>query len=103
VRRTYPSLYDHKLDLAIVGLLDPVGWGGREETILEQATRLTLMVSLMGSALPEVSLFVVGDLWRPVHSAACRRLPRVDPGRSSQHANGTEGVVSRNRVPLLSS
>jgi sodium/hydrogen antiporter len=36
---------------AILGLLDPVGWRGQGETILEQATRLTLAISLMGVAL----------------------------------------------------
>ena len=35
---------------AVSGLLDPAGWGSRT-TILEQATRLTLAVSLMGVAL----------------------------------------------------
>jgi NhaP-type Na+/H+ or K+/H+ antiporter len=35
---------------AVLGLLDPAGWGSRE-TILEQAARLTLAISLMGVAL----------------------------------------------------
>ncbi len=34
----------------ILGLLDPAGWGS-QETILEQAARLTLAISLMGVAL----------------------------------------------------
>lgn len=36
---------------AAFGLLDPAGWGSSRTTILEQATRLTLAVSLMGVAL----------------------------------------------------
>jgi NhaP-type Na+/H+ or K+/H+ antiporter len=36
---------------AALGLLDPAGWGSQEETILEQAARLTLAISLMGVAL----------------------------------------------------
>ena len=36
---------------AVFGLLDPASWGTQEETILEQATRLTLAISLMGVAL----------------------------------------------------
>lgn len=35
---------------AVLGLLDPAGWGS-QETILEQAARLTLAISLMGVAL----------------------------------------------------
>jgi len=35
---------------AALGLLDPAGWGSRE-TILEEAARLTLAISLMGVAL----------------------------------------------------
>ena len=35
---------------AVLGLLDPAEWG-RQETILEQAARLTLAISLMGVAL----------------------------------------------------
>lgn len=35
---------------AALGLLDPAGWGS-QETILEQAARLTLAISLMGVAL----------------------------------------------------
>lgn len=40
---------------AVLGAMDPAGWGSRE-TILEQATRVTLAVSLMGVALrlPEI-------------------------------------------------
>ena len=36
---------------AALGLLDPASWGSQEETILEQAARLTLAISLMGVAL----------------------------------------------------
>lgn len=39
------------LGTAAFGLLDPAGWGSDRTTILEQATRLTLAVSLMGLAL----------------------------------------------------
>ncbi|MDP9476875.1 MAG: cation:proton antiporter [Actinomycetota bacterium] len=35
---------------AALGLLDPAGWGS-QETVLEQAARLTLAISLMGVAL----------------------------------------------------
>jgi sodium/hydrogen antiporter len=35
----------------VFGLLNPTSWGGQETTILEQATRLTLAISLMGVAL----------------------------------------------------
>jgi sodium/hydrogen antiporter len=35
---------------AVFGLLESAGWGS-QETILEQATRLTLAISLMGVAL----------------------------------------------------
>ena len=35
---------------AALGLLDPAGWGSRE-TVVEQAARLTLAISLMGVAL----------------------------------------------------
>ncbi len=35
---------------AALGLLEPAGWGS-QETILEQAARLTLAISLMGVAL----------------------------------------------------
>jgi sodium/hydrogen antiporter len=35
---------------AALGVLDPTGWGS-QETILEQAARLTLAISLMGVAL----------------------------------------------------
>lgn len=43
---------------AALGLLDPAGWGS-QETILEQAARLTLAISLMGVALrlPKRELF----------------------------------------------
>ncbi len=43
---------------AVLGLLDPAGWGS-QETILEQAARLTLAISLMGVALrlPKRELF----------------------------------------------
>jgi NhaP-type Na+/H+ or K+/H+ antiporter len=34
-----------------LGLLDPAGWSGSEHTILEQAARLTVAISLMGIAL----------------------------------------------------
>jgi sodium/hydrogen antiporter len=36
---------------AALGLLEPAGWGSQKETILEQAARLTLAISLMGVAL----------------------------------------------------
>ncbi len=45
------------------GLLDPASWGGQEETILEQATRLTLAISLMGVALRLPERFPFRD-WR---------------------------------------
>ena len=35
---------------AVLGVLDPAGWGSKE-TILEQAARLTLAIALMGVAL----------------------------------------------------
>lgn len=81
----YPSIYDHtKLVPAVLGLLAPVGWGGREDTILEQATRLTLMVSLTGAyACRRGSLCTIGDAGWPIYSAANERLPRVGFGRSS--------------------
>jgi sodium/hydrogen antiporter len=48
---------------AMLGLLVPSDWGGQEETILEQATRLTLAISLMGVALRLPERFPFRD-WR---------------------------------------
>ncbi len=48
---------------AMLGLLVPSDWGGQEETILEQATRLTLAISLMGVALRMPERFPFRD-WR---------------------------------------
>lgn len=48
---------------AMFGLLVPAGWGSQEETILEQATRLTLTISLMGVALRLPERFPFRD-WR---------------------------------------
>ena len=48
---------------AMLGLLVPSDWGGQEETILEQATRLTLAISLMGVALRLPEGFPFRD-WR---------------------------------------
>ncbi len=49
---------------AVLGLLDPAGWGSRE-TILEQAARLTLAISLMGVAFASRrgSPSAAGDPW----------------------------------------
>ncbi len=48
---------------AMLGLLVPSDWGGQEEKILEQATRLTLAISLMGVALRMPERFPFRD-WR---------------------------------------
>ena len=50
---------------AVFGLLDPARWGTQEETILEQATRLTLAISLMGVALRLPERFFFRN-WRSI-------------------------------------